>query len=210
LPFSFEPNVVKRLSDIVSLQDIFLNFGLKSTPLSVNRALLGWSAREYHLELMFRIPTPCEVLLQQKQGHRVVTAIIDQRMKSYIMGERDALSFLMHDLIHANHFFKENASYTGQIGLYGLLDTTINYFDLSNPGFAHEFEYIISDMNAYPIHLLKCLKSAMIHYFSEKYYQDWLIPLNPPRALFALNTKSYIANEMDPIILRWLESFRQS
>ena len=208
LPFFFEPNILKRLEAIESLNDIFSNFALKSTPLAVNRAILSWSKGDYGLELMFRIPRPHEVLHQQVNGRRCVTAIIDKRISKYILGERDALSFIMHDLIHADHFYYQNDSYQGQLGFYALLNHTISYFDLSNKAFASEFEYLIADMNAYAIHLLKCLKSSMIHYFSDDYFENWTKNLAPPPSLFLLNTKDYVPQTMDAQILTWLRNFQ--
>jgi hypothetical protein len=208
LPFYFEPNIERRLKEVESLQEIFASFALKSTPLTVNRAILEWSKGNYSLELMFRIPRPHEVLDQQKLGRRCVTTVVDQRVSKYILGERDSLSFTMHDLIHADHFYYHNECYQGQLGFYGLLDKTISYFDLSNEKFASEFEYVIADMNAYPVHLLKCLKSALIHYFDETYFRDWLKGLNAPAAMYALNTTTYSSQDMDREILSWLDSFR--
>lgn len=205
LPFTFEPNIVRRLADVDSLQEIFANFALKSTPLSVNRAILEWSYNNYKCELMFRIPSAREVLDQQKQGRRCVTTIIDSRVSSYILGERDALSFTMHDLIHADHFYHDNHCYQGQLGFYGLISSTLSYFDLSNEKFAAEFEYVIADMNAYAIHLLKCLKSAMIHYFSEDYFRGWCLQIDAPAELYALNTSAYSDIDMDHVILKWLD-----
>src|SRR5262245_5462029 len=75
-PFNFEPNILKRLEEVETLQEIFASFALKSTPLAVNRAILEWSAGNYNLELMFRIPMPAEVLNQQKFGRRCVTTVI--------------------------------------------------------------------------------------------------------------------------------------
>lgn len=207
LPFEFESNIVKRLANVDSLMDIF-SFALKSTPKTVNRALLEWHKGPYCLELMFGIPSPAKVLQQQKLGRRCVTAICDDRLSGYILGERDALSFTMHDLIHADHFYHNNICYEGQLGFYGLLDKTISYFDLSNEAFAAEFEYVIADMNAYAIHLMKCLKSAMIHYFHEDYFRGWLLNLNAPVALYALNTPAYVPEEMDADILGWLSAFK--
>ena len=208
LPFEFEKNVLERLKDTNSLTEIFTNFALKSTPLAVNRAILEWSYGNYKLEQMFRIPGPREVLNQQKLGRRCVTTLLDNRISRLILNERDALSFTMHDLIHADHFYHNNISYNGQLGFYGLLDKTFDYFNLKNEKFSAEFEYLIADMNAYPVHLLKCLKSAMVHYFDEDYYRGWLLSLSAPAALFALNTKDYLAH-MDQEVLSWLDSFRQ-
>lgn len=208
LPFDFEPNIRKRLENVHSLQEIFSSFALKATPLAVNRAILEWSEGRYQLELMFRIPTPLEVLLQQKFGRRCVTAIIDKRISGYILGERDALSFMMHDLIHADHFYLNNECYKGQLGFYGLLEKTFSYFDLKNEKFAGEFEYVIADMNAYAIHLLKCLKSAMIHYFDQNYFESWARMIEAPQEFFLLNSTDYIPEKMDAPILEWLDQFR--
>jgi hypothetical protein len=210
LPFQFEENILKRLMAVDSLQDVFAGFALRSTPLAVNRAILEWSQGNYGLELMFRIPRPHEVLNQQKFGRRCVTTITDHRISKYILGERDSLSFTMHDLIHADHFYHHNECYQGQLAFYGLLDSTINYFDLSNEKFAGEFEYLIADMNAYAIHLLKCLKSAMIHYFDEDYFRGWLKDLDPPTELYSLNTEKYQGDLMDSRILSWMDQFRKS
>jgi hypothetical protein len=114
----------------------------------------------------------------------------------------------MHDLIHADHFYFDNHCYEGQLGFYGLMERTLTYFDLTHEKFAAEFDYVISDMNAYAIHLLKCLKSAMVFYFSEDYFRHWPADLNPPPALFLLNTPAYTPHTMDQEILDWLSAFR--
>ena len=75
---TFEPNIQKRLTGFFTLGEIFQNFACMSTPLTVNRAILEWSNEVYGLELMFRIPTPEEVLDQQKRGRRCVTVILDK------------------------------------------------------------------------------------------------------------------------------------
>lgn len=204
LPFSFEPNIVRRLGD-QSLLEIFANYALKSTPLAVNRAIIEWSYSRYKLELMFRIPSSREVLDQQKIGHRCVTTIVDMRVSKYILGERDALSFTMHDLIHADHFYFDNECYQGQLGVYGLLAGSIDYFDLSNEKFAAEFEYLIADMNAYAIHSLKCLKSAMVFYFNDDYFNGWCLLVDAPSEMYLLNKPDYIPEQMDAVILKWLD-----
>jgi hypothetical protein len=209
IPFKFHPHILKRLERVESIQEIFSNFALKSTPSSVNRTIVEWSRGNYRPVLMFTIPKPPEVLMQQKAGRRCVTCIIDERISSYILGERDALSFLMHDLIHADHFFFQNESYHGQLGFYGLLSKTYNYFKLNHPKFSDEFEYIMADMNAYAIHLLKCLKSAMVYYFDESYFEKWCTQLNPPKALSLLNTREYLPSVMDQELLSWLSQFRE-
>jgi hypothetical protein len=215
----FEPNIEKRLANFQTLDDIFQHFALKATPLAVNRSILSWSFGSYPLELMFRIPRPEEVLDQQKRCHRCVTVITEEKsLKTYILGERDALSFTMHDLIHADHFYREESVYLGQLGFYGLLDFCLRekHFDelMQNTKFASELEYVISDMNAYAVHLMKCFKSALIHFHEqgEDFFKQWMDKLDPHqdelKAMLELNSPRYEAINQDQHILNFLERWR--
>ena len=206
-----EPNVRKRLEGLC-IGDLFNSFAFKSTPPSVNRALLHFSTNRYPLELMFKIPTPREVLDQQRNGRRCLTLITkEKQMKDYILGERDYLGFCLHDLIHADHFYHSNLSYQGQLGLYKLLALEMDkgVFDelLKNEKFESEFEYIIADMNAYPIHLLKCLKSAILHYGNEDFFNHWVKSFPVANHLMRLNQETYEPREEDSILLAWLNEF---
>jgi hypothetical protein len=218
LGFEFTENIQKRLSQIKTLGDIFNNYSLKSTPQAVNRALLQWSTGLYGLVLMFRIPSAAEVLNQQKHAKRCVTVLWEKkRTENYILGERDALSFTMHDLIHADHFFFHNECFEGQLGFYGLLDFCMKRGDfnelMSNDKFYGEFEYLISDMNAYAIHLMKCLKSALIFYHAEKdlFFNKWIrkLELNSAElsAIENLNSPHH-KDEDHKIILELLARFK--
>ena len=215
---SFEPNIQRRLVGFKTIGELFQHFAFKATPLSVNRSILGWSNGTYGLELMFRIPQPAEVLNQQKQGRRCVTVILDKNKASkLILGERDALGFTMHDLIHADHFYHNNMTYQGQLGFYGFLDFCLNqhHFDelLQNEKFESEFEYLIADMNAYAIHLMKCFKSALIHYHPQgsDFYSNWLqnfdVNEELKQALTDLNSPAYQGSQ-DQILLDFLELYR--
>lgn len=215
----WEENIKRRTASFMTLGELFQYFAFKSTPASVNRSVLGWSSDEYGLELMFRIPRPAEVLGQQKQGRRCVTIILEKEKASkFILGERDALGFTMHDLIHADHFYFNNHCYQGQLGFYAFLDYCMNenHFDelLTIPKFESEFEYLISDMNAYAIHLMKCFKSALIHYHpkAEVFFEIWLerFSLDPEvkKALRDLNSPEY-QGEQDVVLLSFLDSWRK-
>lgn len=212
LPFEFEPSILKRLSGFKTLGDVFQNFSFRSTPLSINRAVLHWSSSVYPLILMFCIPSSREVLEQQKNGRRCVTILTDaKRTRDYILGERDALSFTLHDLIHADHFYQDHEHTIGQKGFYRLMDQSLNEGHFGNllrqEGFSREFDYLISDMNAYPVHLMKCFKSALLFYGEEE-FGAWVASLpfdeKMKRALIDLNTDQYRAEDQDQIILDFL------
>ncbi len=212
-PFSFEQNIQKRLPG--TLGDIFNSFALKSTPETVNRSLLSWSSGTYPLILMFHIPQPEEVLAQQKLGQRCVS-VLTKDLHRYVLGERDPLSFTMHDLIHADHFYHHNECYEGQLSLYWFLDYCLkeNYFAelMKNEDFKWELEYLISDMNAYAIHSLKCLRAALVHYHpeKEKYYHEWVDKIGIAKESFLkLSTHDYVPEKDDAILLEALRSFRQ-
>ncbi len=78
---------------------------------------------------------------------------------------------------------------------------------MENSDFAREFDYLISDMNAYPVHLMKCLKSAMIHYGHsdfEKWIQLMKFDERISEALFDLNSEKYRPEIQDQEILNYL------
>ncbi len=213
IPLPLEENIKRRLPETIG--ELFNQFALRSTPEAVNRSLLSWSKGRYPLVLMFHIPQPAEVLAQQKVGKRCVT-VVKTGLDKFVLGERDPLSFTMHDLIHADHFYHDNECYEGQISLYWFLDHCLSqglFTELiTHPDFKWELEYLISDMNAYAIHALKCLKAALIHYHpeKEKYFATWVSQLGVAQETFLrLGTKDYVPEKEDSILLLALKGFRQ-
>jgi hypothetical protein len=169
-----------RLRDITNLWEIINNFGLMSIPYSSLRALMKWGQGEYHLKLFTNIPLPHDVLHLQRNKIRCVTVPLKKEMiENYILGDRDALSFFVHDLIHADHFFHENTLAQGQIGFYHLMHEfyELGYFKefFKVKGFKDEFEYLISDMNAYCVHLMKGFKAIIKKYNQSEISTDDLI-----------------------------------
>lgn len=213
IPIPFEENIKKRLPE--TLGDIFNQFALKSTPETVNRSLLHWSTNTYPLILMFTIPKPSEVLEQQKIGKRCVT-VLTKNLHQFVLGERDPLSFTMHDLIHADHFYHDNHCYEGQISLYWFLDHCLKegFFNelLSNEDFEWELEYLISDMNAYAIHSLKCLKAALIFYHPDKenFFEQWVEKVGfEKESWLRLSTPAYSDINEDHLLLKAMSTFRR-
>ncbi len=217
---TFEKNIEKRLEKVENLGDLLNNFALKSTPETVNRSLLLWSKGDYDLTLMFRIPDSQEVLDQQMNGRRCVSVLINpERTSSYILGERDALSFTMHDLIHADHFFHHPESHEGQLGFYALMDFCMRekHFEIhmTQPKFSGELDYLISDMNAYAVHLLKCLKAALYFYHPEGqlFFEEWIKKIKlsetESKAFLELNTKFYVPETQDAELLGFLSRWKR-
>lgn len=157
----------RRLGQRPTALSVFEKFSVRAVPLSVNRALLSWAASFYPLTLTPEVPTPLEILEMQARGKRCVTMITNQTsMGKLILQQRDPLGFLLHDLIHADKFYQNKAILSGQIGFSRFIFQAWNQgrFEklLKDKTFAHEFDYVASDMNSYCVHLLKCFKAVCL------------------------------------------------
>ena len=164
LPIDWIAEEQDLINQYPSLGDLFANRAFKATPQAVNRSLLAWSLSEYPLVLMERVPSVEEVLEQQIRGQRCITIFREQStLAKLILGERDALGFAFHDLIHADHFFHDNTLMRGQIGFYrqvnDLLKAGLLAPLMAAPDFPEQLDYLIADMNSHPVHLWKCFKS---------------------------------------------------
>ncbi len=214
----FEESINRKLSPQTSLGELFNTYAFKSTPRSVNRSIVQWSNNKYSLVSMNRIPTPLEVLDQQRQSKRCVTTLLkESQLSRYVLGERDPMSFTMHDLIHADHFFFDNHCYKGQMGFYKALwkASSEKVFEtaLNHEAFRNEFEYVIADMNAYCVHLMKCLKSAILHYHENghlifKHMVDsWEMDLLTRAAFDNLNTEKFKSPEETLLIQAFFDNY---
>ncbi len=149
-----------------SILDLFCHNILSGIPLVVNQTLTAWHDGDLPLILLERIPLPKEVLEQQLKGERSVTMITKEKnLGQYVFGERDPLSFLIHDLQHAAKFYFHPKAYSSQVGFYRFIypfmsDPKLLSLLQEDAQFKNEFEYAISDMNAYCLHLLKHINAA--------------------------------------------------
>jgi len=79
---------------------------------------------------------------------------------------------VIHDLVHAELFFRDPAVRLEQLGFYKMIQKTLdtNFFTnhFADPIFQQNLEYLISDMNSVSLHLCMCLKSAMIQSYLRK------------------------------------------
>ena len=200
----------EKLKD-VTLEDLFLNFHLKSFPASINRTMLAWIYNEWSIALFFHVPKPQELLAIQAAGQRCITLITtEKKIDTFILNNRDPLSFALHDIMHADQFFNTKETIKGQIGFYKyclpLYDhSSVKEKILINKDFKQDFEYSTSDMNAYVIHLFKCLKHALcLDDESGKLFLEIinLWKMTPEEKLAAINLNSINFNLTDEIILK--------
>lgn len=159
-----------------TLGSLWAERAFKATPEAVHRSILSWSTGAYSLMLMDRVPTVEEVLEQQIHGQRCVTVPRSQNtLAKLILGERDALGFAFHDLIHADHFFRDRSLMLMQIGFYRQVETLMGQGALSpfmaHASFPEDLDYLVADMNSHPVHLWKCFEFACREAHPEEAWQ---------------------------------------
>ncbi len=145
---------------------LFNERSIRGIPLEANRALVRWSQGEIPLTLLFHTPNAHEILDMQCLGRRCITAVVKKNeLASFVMGERDPLGFVIHDLIHADKFYNDENRLDGQIKFY--LDIREEFHRgvynslLADSKFEADFHYIISDMNSHPSHMKQTLAAAI-------------------------------------------------
>lgn len=207
----------------------FCSHSWRSIPFSAVRALAEWALGHYPLKLMTDIPSPDEVLEMQTQGWRCVSMLIEEcQIKNFVLEGRDVLGFLLHDLIHADHFFSDHDNALAQIHFSKKLrqvrhSDRVQEIIRNDPEFVDEFHYLMADMNTVPLHLLKSLKAIFLAHFKRRdfcplgqslstkselefstFFESILIPWNfsdqALQAVRRLNTPFYQAPE-DSFIL---------
>ena len=179
---------LSKLENVKTLFDLINNFNLNSVPYSARFTLVNWylsssidESNKFKLILFVnKIPTSLDVLKMQSKGQRCVSMIYD-KIDSLIMNERDPLSFLLHDLVHAFKMFSNDYLLKGQIGFYRAIlkifnDSNgcllLNELIENDKKFADEFDYLISDMNSHPKHLFYYFKAILIYAYKRKYGLD--------------------------------------
>lgn len=153
----------------LTVADIFSKLQLagikKNTDHFINRSIVQWALNRRPFHLMFEIPSPMTVLLQQSRGQRVVTMFRHKHELStthvaqlhYMEGSqnhaRDAFEFLIHDLKHMENFILAD-SHVEQVGFFKCMlrlgnGHPRNFFEEIcgyDEKLWNELEYVISDM----------------------------------------------------------------
>lgn len=194
-----------RINQETAFLDLFCSMSWRSIPLSVPRSLMAWQNDIYPLRLTTGLPTPEEVLHLQCQGQRCVSMLIkENQIASFVEEGRDVLGFIVHDLIHADHFFADADRARAQILFCQRLQVVFNTPKIqemlkTDSVFQREFFYLMSDMNSVPLHLLKTLKAVLLGYFKRQ-QNSFQRPLPPSQeneflALFALSLRPWNLDE---------------
>lgn len=164
----------------------------RGIPDAARSALLAWKDGLYPLQLHFGIPTSERVFDLQKQGRRCITFFLRAEEMSTLHHERDALSFVVHDLMHAHAFYADPVRMRQQVGFYHWLDrarcaTGLAHLLEASPAFHESWEYIVSDMNAYCGHLLQTLRATLALHApqgqGDKLWEDVIQATDLPPAL---------------------------
>jgi hypothetical protein len=161
----------QRLARVDSFAQLLSHFQLKSVREDSVLGLKGWLEGKYHLELWLTQPTPAEMLDLQTQGRRVITLYLDPADQDRKIGRHaGAYGFCLHDLEHAEKFFGGETD--GQIRFFRHLKIGVasGHFAhlIDDPQFSGEFDYLMSDMNSHPVHLMKYLKAIVIGLFERR------------------------------------------
>lgn len=214
--FCLTPWEIEKLTDITG-PDLFEYFNLRGIPKSIHRAMINWYKGIWDIKMLFTIPTPKELLFMQVENSRVLTLVIDEKkLTSHILGRRDPLSFALHDLMHADQFFNNPNSQKGQLGFYKWVANQYNSPILqekisNNKKFKDEFDYVVSDMNAYVIHLLKSFKSCFTRAECENIFDELCMKFDIPTDVFqALKKINYedISLEEEKVIVNYYEQLQ--
>jgi hypothetical protein len=187
----------QKLNSEITLNQFAQTVRLIPLPHAASNALYHFYRGQYPLEILCYEPEPLELLKLQIAGKRILTFNPHfQEWPHQKYGERDPLSFWLHDLIHAEHFFSDPQNRQGQIGFYRLLYEILSHKILDtillNSEFNKSFSYLMSDMNAHPLHLIKTLRAYLkIHsHVDSEYLWDAIIALpsmkNHPQVQIAL------------------------
>ncbi len=203
------PNVKVSLN--TNLTDFTNCYKIKAFPESCHRALTFIQNESYLVHYFESEPTAFELLNIQASRGRVISFSenIEQWPETLYNG-RDFLSFILHDLVHADCFFSDPISSNRQQGFYIFVSRLLDHPNmlqlLSLGDFRQQIEYIIADMNAHPVHLLQTLHSLLsrcINNQSEAVWSSWVQHANTPHdlieALTHINLKSFTSRHAQSI-----------
>lgn len=163
--FSLTPQLQRRLIGIKTICQLFQEYFFRGIALDSHEGLVGWLEGRYPLVLTNEIPTPHEMLNIQCDGKRIVTLLPrpDQQSKHYGR-HKSACAFTLHDLEHAHKFFGDEGCHRGQVRFFRGLRLALPMLQkwTNDEVFVRDLNYLMSDMNSHPVHLVKFLKAIVL------------------------------------------------
>ena len=201
--FNLPTEAFKKFADQeINIIEFLSRIRFRGIPDSARQALMQWLEKKYPLHLFFYIPSIGEVFNMQKWGGRCVSFFMNAQSIIQLHHDRDVISFIVHDLIHANEFYSNKEMAEQQIGFYQWLDEIKNIPDLQlliqeSNGFRERWEYLLSDMNSYCGHLLKTFHAAFkIHASESESVRLWSLivensKLTPAERILFLKINSF-------------------
>jgi hypothetical protein len=103
-----------------------------------------------------------QMLEAQKLGKRYVSFLYPKWPLEKRVGERSVISFFLHDMIHADHFFADQSLYEGQVSFYQEL--SLHHQSLKetfDPKWRQDWNYLIADMNGHPTYLRQVMQHLL-------------------------------------------------
>ncbi len=154
----------EKIDPAISLVDFLYLVRIKPLPKAALSGMYRFLTGQYPLVILDYEPNSYEVLHFQTQNQWILTFDSDfKRWPDLMYGNRDPLSFWLHDFIHAEHFFSDPNKRQAQVGFYrftqDIISSKILDQFLLNYDFYSNFSYLISDMNSHPVHLLQTLRA---------------------------------------------------
>jgi hypothetical protein len=171
--FQKSPLIKEALSES-PVMEFLRNYSWKGKSDRIRRSLFRWHQGHYPLVLWETIPTPFELLKLQAQGKRVITVFKNTSAWEKTHFGKSAWEFIVHDLIHADHFFENSDWRTGQIEFYQFVLTQWDHELISciRTHCSEQFDYLISDMNSHPQHLYQTLSALSLMAWKKKAQVD--------------------------------------
>lgn len=190
----------ERLRGVDSVADLWARFFFRGVVLDSHEGLVGWLEGRYPLIPRLDIPTPDEMLAIQCEGQRYVTLLLEPEAQFKRYGRHaDACDFLLHDFEHAHKFF--GGEFRGQTRFFRALRASSFALWSADPEFVTALDYLKSDMNSHPVHLMKYLKAIVLAAemrrtglrapslddFWLRLFQEWNMPADVLNAALTLN-----------------------
>jgi hypothetical protein len=142
---------------------LFADRELWRVPRAVPSALCAWADGARPVDLLFRVPTPRELLRLQARGRRCVSLLDDDVSTA---PHEDGLAFAVHDLCHLEKFV-DPAHHTEQIGFFALLDRALDHPRFAaleaslDAAWIDDRDHVLADMNGSAVFLFLVLKSKL-------------------------------------------------